>query len=251
MPGFMGLGKLKTTNTHEIEKGRRESEGPRQDSLPEMEKRAWEKVQDILQDEEAPGGDTQVLPAAKPEAGPAAAALKVGDIVSGRVVTVTFDDTVLMVKGIFDSVRFHHLPVVDGDGRLIGIISDRDFLKSVSPFLGTINEQNRDFELLKKKVGLIMTRNPVVIHPDSTVVDAVRLMNAKKVSCLPVVPKDDAVLLGIVSWKDVVRAFCPEGFTKSGKLKTGVNIRSKTAESARLSAVESARLFPRGDRKPT
>lgn len=244
MPGFMGIGKLKTTNAHDLEKERREKEDAKRDPLPEMEKRAWEKVQDILQDQEID------QPAPAPRAGdrdgePCGPRLKVSDIVSGRVVTVNFDDTVLVVKGIFDSVRFHHLPVVDEDGRIIGIISDRDFLKSVSPFLGTVNEQYRDVELLKKKVGLIMTRNPAVVNPETPVVDAVRLMNERKVSCLPVVPKGDTTLLGIVTWKDVVRAYCPEGFPKSARIKTGVNIRSKTQESARLSAVESARLFPR------
>ncbi|MDR1613329.1 MAG: CBS domain-containing protein [Planctomycetota bacterium] len=266
MPGFMGIGKLKTTNAHDLEKERREKEDPQHESLPEMETRAWEKVQDILQDQEEshPVADAAKPnpPVTQPQAGqavPEAAASAdtvyerrfiVADIISGRVVTVKFDDTILVVKGIFDSVRFHHLPVVDDDGRIIGIISDRDFLKSVSPFMGTINEQSRDIELLKKKVGLIMTRNPAMVNPETGVVNAVRLMNEKKVSCLPVVPKGDTMLLGVVTWKDVVRAYCPEGFTKSGKIRTGVNIHLKTQESARLSTVESTRLFPkRADHK--
>lgn len=254
MPGFFGLGKQKTKNVHDIERERQEknrSQRQNKDAeLAEMEKRSWEKVQEILSDQGDAVGDemdkkgTKMLAARQK-----GLALKVADVMSGRVATVKFDDTVMTVKGIFSRVRFHHLPVVDDDGRLIGILSDRDFLASVSPFVGTVNEQSRDIELMKRKVGLVMTRNPSSVTVGTDIIDAIRMMNEYKVSCLPVIVPATKQLLGIVTWKDIVRAFCPEAFTHpkdSSRLKTGVNIRPKVTESGRFLPPDSGRFESRG-----
>ncbi len=89
---------------------------------------------------------------------------------------------------------------------------------------------------MKRKVGLIMTRNPSYVSVGTDIIDAIRTMNEYQVSCLPVIVPETKQLLGIVTWKDIVRAFCPEAFTKqdSSRLKTGVNIRPKVTESGRF-----------------
>ncbi len=253
----MNIGDKKTPNAHDDDRERRLEQEARQQkaeaSLNHLEKRSWEKVQEILKDQDQPEhqSDTQVLPKESPS--PAVSArsqakwLKVGDIMTGKVATIKFDDTVMTVKGIFSRVKFHHLPVVDDNGYLIGIISDRDFLASVSPFVGTVNEQTRDIELLKRKVGLIMTRNPSSVSINADLTAAIRQMNEYKVSCLPVVNPATRQLLGIITWKDIVKAFCPEAFTArdSAKLKTGVNLRPKTTDSGRFISTDSGRfLYP-------
>ncbi len=55
--------------------------------------------------------------------------MKIKDIMSVRVVCVEFDDTLATVKHIFDNLKFHHLLVVE-DGKLYGIVSDRDLFKA-------------------------------------------------------------------------------------------------------------------------
>ena len=67
-----------------------------------------------------------------------------------KVVTVEMDDSLRLVKEIFDNVSFHHLLVVDG-GKLYGVISDRDLLKNLSPNIGTVAETSRDLAALNKK----------------------------------------------------------------------------------------------------
>jgi len=57
--------------------------------------------------------------------------LRVEDIMTKRIVTVGFEDTLSTVKEIFDTVKFHHLLVVE-DGELQGIVSDRDLLQGQS-----------------------------------------------------------------------------------------------------------------------
>ncbi len=131
--------------------------------------------------------------------------MQLGSVMTTRVVTVEIDDPLDVVKRIFDSVKFHHLLVVDSDQKLCGVISDRDLLRALSPYIGTASENSRDTATLKKRVHQIMTRQPVTLPPQATVADAVRLFLERRVSCIPVVdPRFKAV--GIVSWRDVLRS---------------------------------------------
>lgn len=138
--------------------------------------------------------------------------MKVGDmqmslagVMTTRLVTVEIDDPLEVVKQIFDSVKFHHLLVVDPGKKLCGVISDRDLLRALSPYIGTASENARDTATLKKRVHQIMTRQPVTLPPEATVADAVKVFLGHRVSCIPVVgPGFRAV--GIVSWRDLLKS---------------------------------------------
>ena len=121
-----------------------------------------------------------------------------------RVVTIEMDDSLEVVRDIFKKVRFHHLLVVDNN-RLVGIISDRDMLKAVSPFVGTMSETTRDRATLNKRAHQIMLHHPVTVRSSCSLQEAAELMLARGVSCLPITTVGGEVL-GIVTWKDVLRA---------------------------------------------
>lgn len=140
----------------------------------------------------------------------------VGDVMVRRLATVPPDATLLQVRDLFAHVRFHHLLVVE-DGRLVGLISDRDVLRTVSPFFGTVNEQPRDAALMARKVHQIMTRQPICATPKIPLADAVRTMFRRRISALPVIMPDSGALVGLMTWKDVVRAYMPEAFTAPAK----------------------------------
>lgn len=247
MPGFMGIRGMEHRNPRDMQRERREEH--RVQTQIGLERRSREKVQEILREQE---GDMSAyngkLASANSGECDIISRFKVTEIMTARVAVLSFDDTLLTVQGIFNSVKFRHLPVVDDHGALLGIISDRDCLRMTSPFFGTVNEQNRDKEIMARKVGMIMTRNPVCTTPATSIIEAVKLLNSKKISCLPVVETlEDRKLMGIITWKDVVRAFCPKGFDpthESTRLKAGVHVNPETSESARLRArtAESARL---------
>lgn len=131
----------------------------------------------------------------------------IGEIMVKRVVTVEMDDSLEVVRAIFKKVKFHHLLVVDNE-KLVGVISDRDVLTALSPFVGTMSETSRDLCTLEKRVHQIMTHHPVVIHKSATVQEAAERMLKRGVSCLPVTSKKGTIL-GIVSWKDLMYAFLP------------------------------------------
>jgi acetoin utilization protein AcuB len=123
---------------------------------------------------------------------------------SSKIVTVEMDDTLKVVKDIFDHTQFHHLLVID-DNKLCGIISDRDLLKTLSPNLGTLAESIHDSSSLSKKAHQIMTRHPEVISNKASINEAVILFNKHKLSCFPVVNEKHNPV-GILSWRDIFKA---------------------------------------------
>ena len=130
--------------------------------------------------------------------------MNVEKIMSKRVVTVEMDDSLKVVKEIFDNVRFHHLLVVE-QGKLFGVVSDRDLLKALSPNIGTIVETTMDALTLKKRVHQIMTRKPVTLTPSAGIYDAIEIFNKHNISCIPVVD-DENKPVGIISLRDILKA---------------------------------------------
>ncbi len=143
--------------------------------------------------------------------------MPVKNIMTKHVITVTLDTEVQHIKKIFDDIDIHHVIVLEDEStndrgmkrkKVIGIISDRDVLRCVSPYAGTPAESARDTFTLSKKAHQIMTHKPFTVTPSSSIPSAARLMLEKGVGCLPVV--EDHQLKGILSWKDLMAAALKE-----------------------------------------
>lgn len=124
------------------------------------------------------------------------------EIMTTRVATVSMDDRLSVIKEIFEQAHFRHLLVVE-DEVLVGVISDRDLLRAISPYLDTDAEMNRDTETLNRRAHQIMSRHPITISPELSLQDAAGIMLQQHVSCLPVL--ENGALVGIVSWKDLLK----------------------------------------------
>jgi acetoin utilization protein AcuB len=129
---------------------------------------------------------------------------KVRDIMTTELVTIGMDETLEAARSIFHQRRFHHLVVMESD-QPVGVISDRDLLKHISPFIGVhMSERAQDVETLKRRIHQVMTRRLVSIEPDAPVVQAARTMIHHRVSCLPVL-EAGTKLVGIVTRHDLIR----------------------------------------------
>lgn len=126
----------------------------------------------------------------------------VREIMTTRVATVSMDDRLNVIKEIFEQAHFRHLLVLEED-TLVGVISDRDLLRALSPYLDTDAEMTRDTDTLNRRAHQIMSRQPITIAPDRPLQEAARLMLERHVSCLPVL--EDGALVGILSWRDLLR----------------------------------------------
>lgn len=124
-------------------------------------------------------------------------------IMTKTVVTVEMDDSLKVVKEIFDNTRFHHLLVVKS-GKLFGIISDRDLLKVLSPNIGTASETTRDLATLNQRAHQILTRKPITLSSKSGAYDAIEIFNSHRISCIPVVDEEHKPV-GLISWRDLLK----------------------------------------------
>ena len=129
--------------------------------------------------------------------------LCVEHIMTTSVVSVDMDCTVAEVGRVFKAQGFHHLVVVE-KGRLFGVISDRDFLRTVSPFAGTDAARECDAFTLRRPVHQIMSRQPRFCEPGTPVRDAAHEMLEAGIGCLPVVDSE-RMCVGLITLRDIAK----------------------------------------------
>jgi CBS domain-containing protein len=115
---------------------------------------------------------------------------RVAQVMSTDLFTLGPDDLVDVAASVMQWKRIRHVPVEDGEGRLVGLLSYRSLLRLVAE--GRAGE--------RVPVRQLMRPDPVTVSPVATCRDAIRLMHERNVSCLPVV--HDGKLVGIVSERD-------------------------------------------------
>jgi acetoin utilization protein AcuB len=124
-----------------------------------------------------------------------------------KVITIDQEATIFDARELLAGNKIRHLPIIDKERRLIGIITDRD-IRSVLPYNSLIEHsgEKENERISKIKVNDIMTKDPISISPTYTIQDALLLIQKSKVGALPVVD-DDHKLKGIISVRDLLRAF--------------------------------------------
>jgi acetoin utilization protein AcuB len=122
-----------------------------------------------------------------------------------KVITVDQEAGILDAQERMSENNVRHLPIIDKNQQLIGIVTDRD-IRSALPYRFFDAPQEEKEKFGKLKVKDIMTRDPISISPTYTIQDALLLIQKSKVGALPVVD-DDRRLKGIISVRDLLRAF--------------------------------------------
>jgi CBS domain-containing protein len=130
--------------------------------------------------------------------------VRVRDLMTRSVRTLGRNDKLSAADALMRNERIRHLPVVDENGRLAGIVSQRDlFFNALVQALG-FGSATHDRMLSTIMVKEVMTENVVTTTPETLVTDAARAMVDRKIGCLPVVDGD--ALIGILSESDIVSA---------------------------------------------
>lgn len=122
--------------------------------------------------------------------------LRVRDSMTRDVVTLGPEASAAEAWALCDEHNIRHVPVVE-EGRLVGLVSDRD-LRDVRG--GGDRESDTPRWV---RVGDMMTRKVVTIHPLDTIEHAAREIYDRKIGCLPVVADDE--LVGIITSADMMR----------------------------------------------
>ncbi len=123
------------------------------------------------------------------------------------VITIKPGASVFDAKAKMTSHGIRHLPVVDSDEILIGIVTDRD-IRSALPYKlhKALSKKNTRQEVVNLAVKDIMTADPYMITPYDTLQDVLLLFYRTRVGAFPVVDKAHKVI-GIISERDLLRAF--------------------------------------------
>lgn len=119
------------------------------------------------------------------------------------VETLSPAQTLREVTELLLTHHIRHLPVVDGDFRLVGIVSDRDVKRATPSLHSGVDRQSYERVLEETTVAQFMTREPTAIAPDAPLKAVARILVDSKVGALPVV--DDGRLVGIVTDIDLLR----------------------------------------------
>ena len=127
----------------------------------------------------------------------------VSTIMSRTVVVANQFHNFSEVLELFSKHDMHHLPVVDSQNAIIGIISSNDLMKLF--YDPKYREMRFDSEEIDKAMNIpeIMTKNPIIIAPEDTIKKAAKLLYDNKIQSLPVV--DSGKLVGIVTVRDLAQ----------------------------------------------
>ena len=133
----------------------------------------------------------------------------VRDLMTERVFTLKARDDLEALYDLMDSRRVRHVPIVDNEGELVGLVTDRDLSRTA---LGAVEELPLSVErdiLRRRRIRDIMVTEPDTIEPDAPLADAAEMLLENKVGCLPVV--EGLHLVGIITEADFVRDFAERG----------------------------------------
>jgi acetoin utilization protein AcuB len=124
-------------------------------------------------------------------------------------VTIKASDSLLAATRILKEKGFKHLPVLDGNGALVGVVTDRDLKRASASDATTLEVHELLYLLDKLKIEQVMTRKPVSVATQETVQNAAKLMVEKKIGCLPVV--EGGKVAGILTKDDLLRLVARSG----------------------------------------
>jgi acetoin utilization protein AcuB len=129
--------------------------------------------------------------------------LRVRDVMSPNAVTIAPDAPLGAALTAMQAREIRHLPVVEPDGRLVGIVTDRDLRQATLARFRAVRDADRDL-----LVQDVMTCAVVTIEADAPMARAAALMYERRIGSLPVV--EDGRLAGIVTERDLLRALIRE-----------------------------------------
>jgi acetoin utilization protein AcuB len=149
----------------------------------------------------------------------------VQDIMQQPVISTTGATALIDAYTTMRERSIRHLPVLDAEDRLVGVITDRDLRHATSPLHPSPVAEDAPVEAA-------MTRGPLTATPLDPVEDAARILRAQKIGCLPVL--DGADLVGIVTTTNLLDAVIRlTGLEKPGA-RLAVSLPDEAGQLARL-----------------
>ncbi len=163
----------------------------------------------------------------------------VGERMTHPVITITPDMPIVDALNLMKSERIRRAPVVK-DGRLVGIVSDKDLLNASPSPVSSLSVWEMNYLLSKITISEVMTKKVLTITEDTPIEEAARIMADNKVGGLPVM-RDDHVV-GIITETDLFKIF----LELMGARETGVRVTALVADQPGQLAKVTAALADKG-----
>ncbi|MFF5924236.1 CBS domain-containing protein [Streptomyces flavochromogenes] len=132
----------------------------------------------------------------------------VSDVMTHTAVAIGRDAPYKEIVALMDQWRVSAVPVLEGEGRVVGVVSEADLLPKEEFRL----DEPRPDEFAEAakagalRAGELMSSPAITVHPDATLAEAARIMATRKVKRLPVV-NGIGMLEGVVSRSDLLKVF--------------------------------------------
>ena len=129
----------------------------------------------------------------------------VSDLMTVPVHTITPDHSLADLAELFDRHDVRHVPVIDAEGDVVGLVSDRDLLRNVLTDQADVPLSVRESAMHGTRVETVMTVEVVTLEPNDTARRAARMLLENKFGCIPVT--EGSRLVGIITQSDFLRVF--------------------------------------------
>ena len=155
----------------------------------------------------------------------------VGERMSRPVISVSPDASINDVLAMFKREHIRRAPVIK-DGKLVGIVSERDLLNASPSPVTTLSIWELNYLISKVKTKDVMTRKIITVNKETPIEEAARIMADKKIGGLPVVDGDRVV--GMITETDLFKVFLELMGARDKGVRVTATIEDKPGELARV-----------------
>jgi CBS domain-containing protein len=130
--------------------------------------------------------------------------LRVRDLMSADATTLKSNDNLTLAEDIMNLGRIRHLPVLDeNEQKVVGIVSQRDLFRGALAHALGLSPRAQRRILHTLEVKDVMETEVITTTPDTSLIEAARVLEERKIGCLPVV--ENGRLVGIITEADFVK----------------------------------------------
>jgi len=149
-------------------------------------------------------------------------------------ITIRPDTPVTEAQAMMKREKIHHLPVVDKDEKLVGIVSEKDLLYASPSPASTLSVYEMSSLLAKLNVDKVMSKNVVTVTEDVPLEEAARIMVDRGIGGLPIMRGTSVV--GVITESDLFRVFIELFGARKKGIRVSLTVPNVKGELAKVSA---------------
>ncbi|GHV78297.1 hypothetical protein AGMMS49944_00880 [Spirochaetia bacterium] len=156
----------------------------------------------------------------------------ISDVMTKNPISVHPEMSVTEVRSLMDKEQVGHLPVLDKNNKLVGIITKKDMLKAGPSAATSLDMYEISYLLSKLKVEKIMVKTVHTVTENDVVEEAARIMADETIGCLPVMKGD--LLVGIITKTDLFHVFVKAFGARRPGVRITINVADKPGQLEKL-----------------